>query len=455
MSDTPQGDGWWQTSDGKWHPPDYDPTAPEPTAPENPVPETTVPETTVPETSSPGPSLPGSPGAAGGHAGSEPPIAPPPWSPSGGGRAPGQEGPFGAQQPPAPSDPQAGRPPSAPPFSSPGSAGADPQGGGALRPEEPLFGGLTPSNDPATAGHDDTGPFTTNRPGEFGLPSDEPVRPEPRTVRSSEAPGPAGATIVSGGGAISPILKLGGVFLVVIVVLIAGWWFLLRDNGSDEDATTATEAAGPGIADETKVPEPGGTESTPTTPETTAPLPPKPTIAPGARLPVLEFDGTGSSTVALDPPGPRVAAIDYDGTGEFRVTGLDANGGEVATWVDTQGPYKGSVAVDFRDEQDSRSLAIEAKDDWSIRMVPVESLEPLPGGFTGNGDNVVLYTGGVGPVKLTHSGRGAFEVNYFEIRSRDIETIADTTGQFEGTAELRGPAFVWVKADGQWSITPE
>lgn len=251
----------------------------------------------------------------------------------------------------------------------------------------------------------------------------------------------------------SPIVKLAGVVAVVLIALVAGWWFLLRDTGTDEDTTA--EAAAPTVAAETTVSEPDEASSAPTSPPSTAPLPPKPTIAPGARLPVLEFNGTGDSTVALDPPGPRVARIEHRGSGPFSVTGLDANGAEVETLVEAEGPYTGSVAVDFRDEQDSRSLAIEADGEWSIRMVPVESLEPLPGGFTGSGDNVVLYTGGVGPVRLTHSGSGAFKVNYFEIRTRDIETIVDETGPFEGTAELRGPAFVWVKADGDWSITPE
>jgi hypothetical protein len=88
-------------------------------------------------------------------------------------------------------------------------------------------------------------------------------------------------------------------------------------------------------------------------------------------------------------------------------------------------------------------------------MAPVESLTPLPGGFTGTGDNVVLYSGGVGPVTLSHSGSGPFKVNYFEIKTRDIRTIADETGSFEGRAELRGPAFIWITADGDWSVTPD
>jgi hypothetical protein len=57
-------------------------------------------------------------------------------------------------------------------------------------------------------------------------------------------------------------------------------------------------------------------------------------------------------------------------------------------------------------------------------------------------------------LKLSHSGSGPFKVNYFEITTREITTIADESGPFEGTVELRGPAFVWITADGDWSVTP-
>ncbi|MCZ7629009.1 MAG: hypothetical protein M5U19_08045 [Microthrixaceae bacterium] len=134
----------------------------------------------------------------------------------------------------------------------------------------------------------------------------------------------------------------------------------------------------------------------------------------------------------MNPSGPRVANIEYTGTGPFKVTGLDINGGEVATYAQSDGPYSGSVAVDFHDEQDSRSLSIDADGPWTIRMVPVESLTPLPGGFTGSGDDVVLYTGGIGEVAFSHSGAGPFEVNYFEITTREIATAVKEAGPFRG-----------------------
>jgi hypothetical protein len=299
---------------------------------------------------------------------------------------------------------------------------------------------------------DDAGPFSTARPGEFGLPSEPKRASAPKVVRPSVIPNNDGPSSGASSG-MSPVLMWSGVAAAVLLVLFAGWYFLLRSDGSDE--ATAKDAASseePTVAGETTVSV--AEESAPAEAPTTEPLPPKPTIAPGEQLPVLEFNGSGSSTIALDPPGPRVAQIEYTGTGPFTVKGLDLNGGEVASFVKSDGPYSGSVAVDFPDEQDSRSLAVEADGPWSIRMVPVESLTPLPGGFTGTGDDVVLYAGDIGPVTLSHSGSGQFKVNYFEIKTREITTIADETGPFEGSAELRGPAFVWITADGDWSVTP-
>ena len=44
MSDSTQGPGWWQASDGKWYPPELHPSVqqPQPPAPEAPVPDEPV-----------------------------------------------------------------------------------------------------------------------------------------------------------------------------------------------------------------------------------------------------------------------------------------------------------------------------------------------------------------------------------------------------------------------------
>lgn len=449
MSDTPQGDGWWQTSDGKWHPPEYDPTSPD-TGIAEPTPGTG--ETPVPPLWSP---------SAG--SGTQPPPEPaaqwgegqPQW-----GDQPVEPAPA-AVPPPSTAPPGASPPPFSEPYAHEQPTTGQPHASPGTQPfgdQDPLFGGQDPSPAESSAGASgDSGPFGTMRPGEFGLPSAPEAPPEPKIVRPSVFPAGAGPSgpgrsgdgrPSDGRSGSSPVLIWSGVAAAVLLVLFAGWYFLLRSDGSDEVAETPT----PTVEGETTVKEGGSSTTEP--PETTASLPPKPTIAPGERLPVLNFNDTGDSTVVLEPPGPRVANIEYTGTGPFKVTGLDANGAEVTTLVESEGPYSGSVAVDFRDEQDSRSLAVKAEGAWKIHMVPVETLTPLPGSIAGSGDNVVLYTGGVGPVALSHSGSGPFEVNYFEINTRKITTLVDEQGPYEGNLELRGPAFVWITADGDWSLTP-
>ena len=426
MSDTPQGDGWWQTSDGKWHPPEYDPTvAQDPSA--------------APETPPPPPAPP----AQG--------DVPPPWSPSGtqgtGDAAPGATGAtaeWGDQWVPqeTPGTPPPDGSPAAPLFGEP-TVAESPQFSTEFDPNSVAGSDPETSQEPAGA--------TTNRPGEFGLPSETPRTNEPKVVRAAPVIDSSGGSGESAGG-MSPVIKWSAVAVVVLLALVAGWYFLIRDSG-DDTASTA-ESPDASVAGDTTVAT-GADESGSEDPtETTAPLPPKPTIAAGERLPVLEFNGTGSSVVAIDPAGPRVAKVEYTGSGPFSVTGKDANDSDVETYVSSDGPYSGSVAVDFHDEQDSRSLAIEGDGPWTITMVPVESLDAIPGAFTGSGDNVVLYSGEVGPVNITHSGTSTFKVNTFEIKTRDIATIVDETGPFDGSVELRGPAFVWIEADGDWSVTP-
>ena len=427
MSDTPQGDGWWQTSDGKWHPPEYDPTAPA-------------------GADTPGPA---------GEAAMPPP--PPPWSPSGATGTDPTPPAAGTEQPGA----QWGEPTAAAAAPQPEPpAGQSGAGFEDVAQQAPLFGGSGASTPVEPAGGtepgsaaDDQGPFTTNRPGEFGLPSEPTRTQQPRTVRPAPVPTPGGPEGKDRSG-LPPVAIWGGAAAALVLVLAAGWYFLLRDDGSEDAGGAEVQ-----VASETTLPtdedDSAAAETTETTAaETTAPLPPKPTIAPGEQLPQLSFAGQGDDTMALDPPGPRVARIEYSGTGPFSVTGLDANDEEVAVFAEAEGPYTGAVAVDFRDEQDSRSLRVEAEGPWSIQMVPVETLRAIPGTFAGSGDDVVLYSGRVGPVTVSHTGDGEVRVNYFEITTRNITTLVEETGPVERSVELRGPAFVWVEADGDWSITP-
>ncbi|MFV0317934.1 MAG: hypothetical protein ACK5O2_13360 [Microthrixaceae bacterium] len=469
MSDTPQGDGWWQTSDGKWHPPDYDPTDgqayDQPTPDEPLFGDQSAPADTPPPFGTPGSSEPQS-------------AVPPPWSPTGAQNRldypPTDPQPFGTPPPDQPPLDQA--PPDQPIFDAPqfDQQGYEQQGYEQqpyeAQPYESQPFGAQPDGAP-TYVSTGAGPVTdlpyaedpppaepgtgSHRPGEFGLPSEAPSRVEPKVVKTNSVKAPSkkkqkqAATtgaIDAGGDGMSPLIRWAGIVVAVLAVLGAGWYFMLRDSGEDTDAAVSVETTTPVTS------EPG--EGTDASTSTTAALPVKPTIAPGETLPVLEFNGTGDSVVAIDPPGPRVATINYTGDGPFSVTGKDANDGEVATFVESEGPYQGSVAVDFRDEQDSRSLDIKATGEWTIRMTPVEDLEGIPGAFTGTGDNVVLYGGDVGPVRFTHSGSGQFVVNTFEIRTRDIQTLIDKTGASDSTVEVRGPVFMWVQADGDWSATP-
>ena len=69
MSDGPQGEGWWQASDGKWYPPSTAPATP-PEAPTSPTPASTPPDPFAPGGGSPPPAgaVPG-PAATGGGGG--------------------------------------------------------------------------------------------------------------------------------------------------------------------------------------------------------------------------------------------------------------------------------------------------------------------------------------------------------------------------------------------------
>jgi hypothetical protein len=134
-SDQPQGEGWWQASDGRWYAPELHPSARPPASP----PPGETPPTTPPATGTSGREtayIPGPPAAGG-----QPPSAQPPATPPGQPDATQPSAPSGPPAAAPPSAPGGGQPPAQPPSAPPGPAGGG--GGAAAGPPEKRGRGRT------------------------------------------------------------------------------------------------------------------------------------------------------------------------------------------------------------------------------------------------------------------------------------------------------------------------
>lgn len=186
-----------------------------------------------------------------------------------------------------------------------------------------------------------------------------------------------------------------------------------------------------------------------TTTRAPAPPPPPPTTEP--MLPTEVFSGTGDSVVRIATPGMRAAKISHRGSRNFVVRSIDDSMESTDLLVNEIGNYDGVVPVDF-DGSVSTGFEVTADGPWRIEIGDPDLLRMADGPFNGRGDDIVTYMGGVGPATIQHSGSRNFVVLTTFKGDRDL--LVNEIGNYSGTVVLRGPTYVIVSADGEWSVTP-
>jgi stress response protein SCP2 len=220
------------------------------------------------------------------------------------------------------------------------------------------------------------------------------------------------------------------------------------------DATGAAEAAEPAepVAPETAAPDASAPDTS--TPDA-ADVPP---VVPAVRT----YEGTGDRILRVEhpvPAGPFVAEITGTGTGNFAVWTLDSALEQDKLLVNEVGAYHGRVLVDERGTRTER-LKIESDGAWTVVVQPPTAAPWLTGPVTGEGPEVLRWTGPRTVVAIAHSGASNFMVRAFaespDAADPYLASLVNAIGRYEGESIVpAGPCLIEIEADGPWTVTPE
>ena len=135
--------------------------------------------------------------------------------------------------------------------------------------------------------------------------------------------------------------------------------------------------------------------STITSTPTKTPLPSK---TPTATANPFLYTGKGDQVVDItkpDPSGPALMRINYSGGGNFAIQNYDDQGNQIDLLVNVIGSYKGTVPLDFLENQSTTRLQITSSGNWTIEILAITEMrhETIPGQITGIGDDVISLNG--------------------------------------------------------------
>ena len=208
--------------------------------------------------------------------------------------------------------------------------------------------------------------------------------------------------------------------------------------------------------------------STPTPVPTGTPVPtdtPAPTDTSQPPPEPVTLTGTGDSVADVGDWRCMPGLVHITGNADarhFAVENFDAAGELLELLVNTTDAYDGCRPLDWMDDECTARFQVTATGDWSITLLPLAPiLEVLPhalevpGTYTGNGDDVILLTGGkpdLANVAGNELGRHFAVMAWTKRRGGDT-LLVDTVEPYQGTVMLdETTMMVEVVARGEWTI---
>jgi hypothetical protein len=175
----------------------------------------------------------------------------------------------------------------------------------------------------------------------------------------------------------------------------------------------------------------------------------------------IVIDGSGDSIVDIDKPA-GVALIKISGNADSRYFGVlsyDSENEELDLLVNTTKPYNGLQLLDWKDDQDTARLKVEATGAWSIEVQPFNvqyiPILDIPGSQSGKDDYLLLLRGGT-PDILHVSKADRNHIAVFGGTGEGRELLLNTVGPYEGMTLLpKGTLMIEIKTVGDWEIQIE
>ena len=248
-----------------------------------------------------------------------------------------------------------------------------------------------------------------------------------------------------------PIFKKWWFWLIVVIVIIC--IIVAATGGSeDEDEPESEEVYSEETAEETETESEVETET-----ETTTEAVDTTNI-----VYVLSLFGTfdpvtitGSGDDVIEMPvteTPVLLEITYSGSSNFVVHTVDSSGDNVDLLVNTIGSYSGTL-TDYLDYSDVAMLSIESSGDWSVTIMPMDSMSELVSGTEYTGDGVYyISTDSLMTISLTNSGESNFIVR--GIGMDDSGLLVNEIGDYSGTVVWAQPqSFLIIESEGTWTVS--
>jgi hypothetical protein len=160
------------------------------------------------------------------------------------------------------------------------------------------------------------------------------------------------------------------------------------------------------------------------------------------------YDGRGDDVIDIVYPGGTTTAAlfaTYQGQSNFIVVGLN-KGERNAGLINEIGNYEGTVLIDSADQ-----VQVKASGPWHLELRPLLSLPNFDKHAEGHGDQVLIYTGRRGVLAAVHDDESNFILH--QIRSNGSNSLVNEIGAYTGKVALAaGPAFITIRADGNWTL---
>jgi len=240
--------------------------------------------------------------------------------------------------------------------------------------------------------------------------------------------------------------------LLVLVLVGCGPAAVSVPIAGETTAPAATSAP-------TRTPQPSKTPLPTLTPRPTNTVgptkTPRPTLTPTPAPEPIVLSGSGDAVVDVAKwEGPALAHVTYQGSRNFIVYNYGADGEKIDLLVNTIGSYEGTRPLDFLEDEHTTRFQVESSGAWEIQVLPLSEIrrETIAGTFEGQGDDVVLLSGGT-PDLLVIDARRAdsnFVIwGYGGRRSLLVNEIAP----YDGTVIAGKDTLVLViEAEGPWQI---
>lgn len=165
------------------------------------------------------------------------------------------------------------------------------------------------------------------------------------------------------------------------------------------------------------------------------------------------YSGSGDDVVSITKPGGAtafaIATITHRGSSNFIVKGIDNQMEWVDLMVNEIGDYTGTVFV----ESDVTHLEITADGPWTVHIKTPSAARAVGSGASGQGDDVLRWSGGAKKVHFTHDGTSNFIVLGLDNTGEWDNLYINEIGPYSGSKVIDATThLLTVRADGAWTM---